>query len=52
MCRLFRFYHHWLCRGCRRGWGALTAAQRMALLLQVTQWQIRDMDEEDYRRWL
>ncbi|AYH49519.1 glucose uptake inhibitor SgrT [Dickeya fangzhongdai] len=48
MCRLFRFYHHWLCRG----WGALTAAQRMALLLQVTQWQIRDMDEEDYRRWL
>ncbi|MCA7013485.1 glucose uptake inhibitor SgrT [Dickeya dadantii] len=52
MCRLFRFYHHWLCRGCRRGWGVLTTAQRMALLLQVTQWQIPEMDEEDYRRWL
>ncbi|ANE74850.1 glucose uptake inhibitor SgrT [Dickeya solani] len=48
MCRLFRFYQHWLCRG----WGVLTAAQRMALLLQVTQWQIPEMDEEDYRRWL
>ncbi|MEI7062311.1 glucose uptake inhibitor SgrT [Dickeya chrysanthemi] len=52
MCRLLRFYRYWLCQGCRRGWGALAAAQRMALLLQVTQWQIREMDEEEYRRWL
>ncbi|WP_033569071.1 glucose uptake inhibitor SgrT [Dickeya undicola] len=52
MRQLFRFYRHWLCRGCRRGWGGLTAGQRMALLLQVNQWQIRDMDEEEYRRWL
>ncbi|WP_236640215.1 glucose uptake inhibitor SgrT [Dickeya undicola] len=38
--------------GMSPGVGGLTAGQRMALLLQVTQWQIRDMDEEEYRRWL
>ncbi|MGM3188776.1 glucose uptake inhibitor SgrT [Musicola paradisiaca] len=48
----YRFYVRWLCHGRRGLWRFLSTSQRMALLLQVTQWQIGEMNEEEYRHWL
>ncbi|SLM64633.1 MULTISPECIES: glucose uptake inhibitor SgrT [Dickeya] len=52
MNRLLYFYRYWLCRGIGCGLARLSEAERMAILLQATQWHIAQMDEKTYRHWL
>lgn len=43
---LHQFYQRYFDALCGRG------GQRMALLLQVTQWHIEELSEEEYLHWL
>lgn len=48
----YAFYRDYF-MACRATWLRwISVQQRMALLQQVTQWQIESLSEEEYRRWL
>ncbi|WP_413722135.1 glucose uptake inhibitor SgrT [Sodalis sp. RH24] len=52
---LRRFYQHYFTAICGRGVirpDRGRSGQRMALLLQVTQWHIDSQSEEEYREWM